>query len=267
MAETRDTALRSALAMLLTPLVRILLRNGISHRVFSDIAKKIYVDVADNDFALPGCRQTTSRVAVLTGINRKEVARLQCIKSPVDVSLPQHYNRAVRVISAWSNNPRFKANGRPASLSLDGDNSFTTLVRQYSGDMPVQAVLSELLRTDVVKRLKNGKLRLMRRAYIPTDDLLEKIQILGDDTRNLISTIDHNLQHDTDLRFQREVTFDDFPVDAIEEFRASSARQAQSMLERHYTSLRDAASKSSTVERRRVGVGIYYFELPGEDQP
>ena len=38
------------------------------------------------------------------------------------------------------------------------------------------------------------------------------------------------------------------------------------MLERHYRSLRDAASKSSTVERRRVGVGIYYFELPGENQ-
>ena len=132
--------------------------------------------------------------------------------------------------------------------------------------MPVQAVLSELLRTDVVKRLKDGRLRLMRRAYVPTDDLLEKIQILGDDARNLISTIDHNLQHDTDLRFQREVTFDDFPVEAIAEFRAKSARQAQSMLERHYRSLRDAASKSSTVERRRVGVGIYYFELPGENQ-
>ena len=254
--------------MLLRPLVRILLRNGISHRVFSDIAKQAYVDVTtrDPDFAISGRKQTTSRIAVLTGINRKEVARLQSAEGLVDVDAPRHFNRAIRVISAWATDPRFLSSGRPANLELEGPDSFTALVRDHSGDVPVQAVLAELLRVNAVQRLRNGKLRLTRKAYVPSDDAQEKIQILGDDVRNLISTIDHNLQRDTDLRFQREVSYDEFPLEAIEEFRAMSAKRSQALLEQHYTWLKDRAGQTSATDQRRVGVGIYYFEISDEDQ-
>jgi hypothetical protein len=267
-ARTIDSALRSALATLLKPLVRVLLRNGISHRVFSDIAKHVYVDVAsrDPDFAISGRKQTTSRIAVLTGINRKEVARLQSADSPIDVNAPQHFNRAIRVISAWTTDTRFLSRGRPASLELEGRNSFSELVRDYSGDMPVQAVLAELLRVGAVQRLRNGKLRLTRRAYVPSGEPEEKIQILGDDVRNLISTIDHNLENDADLRFQREVSYDEFPLESIEEFKAMSAERSQALLEQHYTWLKERAGKTSGDDRRRVGVGIYYFEISDEDQ-
>ena len=266
--RSTDNALRSALATLLKPLVRILLRNGISHRIFSDIAKQAYVDVAtrDPDFMISGRKQTTSRIAILTGINRKEVARLQTVENVVDTNAPQHFNRAIRVISAWSSDPRFLSRGRPASLEVEGPDSFTSLVREYSGDVPVQALLRELLRVDAVQRLRNGKVRLTRRAYVPSDDPLEKIQILGDDVRNLISTIDHNLQQDVDLRFQREVSYDEFPREAVEQFRAMSARRSQALLEQHFTWLKQRAEKSSGEDRCRVGVGIYYFEISDEDQ-
>lgn len=266
--SSTDNAIRSALGMLLKPLVRILLRHGISHRVFSDIAKQSYVDVAtrDPDFTITGRKQTTSRIAVLTGINRKEVARLQNADSVVDVNAPRHFNRAIRVVSAWATDPRFLSRGRPASLEIEGPDSFTSLVHDYSGDVPVQAVLAELLRVDAVQRLQNGKLRLTRKAYVPSDDTQEKIQILGDDVRNLISTIDHNLQQEVDLHFQREVTYDEFPLEAIEDFRAMSARRSQALLEQHYTWLKDRAGEPSGDDRRRVGVGIYYFEISDEDQ-
>ena len=72
----------AALLKLLRPLVRILLRNGVSHRTFAEIAKWGYVDVAHQEFGLEGRKQSISRVSVLTGLSRKEVMRVRNLHDP-----------------------------------------------------------------------------------------------------------------------------------------------------------------------------------------
>ena len=57
-------------------LVRTLLRNGISYGEFDQVARKYFVDVAYRDLAPAGKKQTVSNVAILTGLNRKEVKKL-----------------------------------------------------------------------------------------------------------------------------------------------------------------------------------------------
>jgi len=46
-------AISAAVTNLLRPLVRLLLRNGIPYRTFSDIAKRVYVEVATEEFRIP----------------------------------------------------------------------------------------------------------------------------------------------------------------------------------------------------------------------
>ncbi|MGD8262400.1 MAG: DUF6502 family protein, partial [Desulfobacterales bacterium] len=58
-----------AVLKLLRPLIRILLRNGVSYGTFSDLAKWIYIDVASKEFGIKGRKQSTSRVAVITGLS------------------------------------------------------------------------------------------------------------------------------------------------------------------------------------------------------
>lgn len=48
----------------------------ISHRTFSDLAKRVYVQVAADEFRIHGRKQTVSRIAILTGRTRKDVQRL-----------------------------------------------------------------------------------------------------------------------------------------------------------------------------------------------
>ncbi len=69
-------ALLAAYRHLLTPLVRILLRNGISYLEFAEVARQVFVDVAGRDFTLPKRKISLSRIAIMTGLSRKEVARL-----------------------------------------------------------------------------------------------------------------------------------------------------------------------------------------------
>ena len=76
-------ALSAATLRLLRPLVRILLRNNVSHRTFAELAKVAYVEVANAEFGIVGKKQTVSRIAILSGLTRKEVQRLLA-QTPAD---------------------------------------------------------------------------------------------------------------------------------------------------------------------------------------
>jgi hypothetical protein len=113
-----DNALVAAIFRLVWPLARLLLRYGIPMSLTVNVVKQVYVEVAWQEFGLPGRKQTTSRVAILTGLSRKEVARLRRLQRWDDHEVIQQYNRAARVISAWVRDTEFHdACGQPA-LSL-----------------------------------------------------------------------------------------------------------------------------------------------------
>src|SRR3546814_18294186 len=60
----------------LNPLIRILIRNGVTATETGDHIRQVFVDAATGDeFQLPGRRLSDKRVAILTGLSRKEVAR------------------------------------------------------------------------------------------------------------------------------------------------------------------------------------------------
>ena len=94
-------AIATALCTLLRPLVRMLLRHNIPFPTFVELAKWVYTDVATRECQLPGKKQTVSRVALLTGLTRKEVLRLHRQSSPIDQQVLERHHRATRVISGW----------------------------------------------------------------------------------------------------------------------------------------------------------------------
>lgn len=265
MTQKVTKALSAAILRMLRPLVRLLLRHGISYGTFADLAKWVYVDVADKEFNVPGRKQTVSRVSVLTGLSRKEVARIQAIETPDDEAVVQQYNRAARVISGWLRDAQFNdKQGDPAVLPLEGKNSFAELVKAYSGDMPARAILDELVRVKAVE-LTDSSVKLLTHAYVPADGEEEKLHILGTDVALLIDTIDHNLENiEEKPHFQRKVAYDNLPEEILPELRELSSEKAQALLEeldRHLVKHdRDSNPESKGSGRKRAGLGIYYFE-------
>ena len=259
--------LQAAVVRLLKPLVRILLRNGIPCGVFEELARWTYVDVAFQESSLPGRKLTDSRVAIITGLSRKEVSRLKSIEAPEDNEAAERFNRAARVISGWTRDPRFlDIHGQPARLTLqEGEFSFGELVKAYGGDVPTRAVFDELLRVGSITPSDDGSIELSQRAYVPNTGLSEKIEILGTDVSDLINTIDHNIDSSGEPKwFQRKVAYDNIPAEAAASFQVESAEQAQKLLEEFDRFLaaqdRDLNPKRTGTGRKRVGIGIYYFE-------
>lgn len=256
-------ALSAAVIALLRPLVKILLSNGIAYGTFAELARKVYVDVAFDEMDTAG-RPTVSSVSALTGLTRKETKRLRELSNLIGEQSGDRYNRAIRVISGWSNNPRFQdSKGQPALLPLEGEDiSFASLVRDYSGDIPVSAML-KVLESAACISVDNKQVKLIRDAYIPQGAPIEKIRILGSDVAELIATIEHNLNAPTEqLLFQRKVSNTAIKPEAIAAFKKYSAKKSQALLEDFYRWLaKHEVEPDSTNERGQyVAVGIYYTE-------
>ena len=267
MQASKHHILSAAVARILKPLIRMLLRSGVSYGTFADIAKRQYIEVALNEFSIEGRKQSVSRVSVITGLTRKEVRRLIGLDQAQEDQISDRYNRAARVVAGWRRDEDFlDRQGNPMDLFISGDaKSFQGLVRRYSGDIPYRAVLDELDAAGSVERLDEDRVRLIHRAYLPKADESMKLHILGVDTALLIDTIDHNLnmKHQPP-RFQRKVLYDNLPTEALPEFRRLSSKAGQALLEKLDKWLsghdRDVNPKAAGTGRNTVGVGIYYFE-------
>jgi hypothetical protein len=258
-------ALDAALMHLLRPLMRLMLRHSVPFSAFEELAKRVYVDVAMNDFALPGKKPSISRAAILTGLTRKDVQRLVTPSDDAGSAPEERYNRAARVLTGWIRDPDFlNGDGQPRPLDIEGDAGFAALVRRHSGDVPARAVLDELLRVGAVVQHPGGRLEPVARAYVPRQGEAEKLDILGTDVAALIDTIDHNLQHGaTDPRFQRKVSYRSIAAEHLPAFRKLSASHAQSLLEKLDRWLADhdnVGPDDTHIPRAQVGLGIYYME-------
>ena len=276
MTDRDANALTAALRRLLRPLVRILLRNGVSLGDFTEHAKKVYVDVATDEFSVAGRKPSISRTALLTGLTRKEVSRLSQLDARHLEAGTVRYNRAARVISGWVRDPDFAdAAGEPTTLEFDeGKHSFSELVRRYGADVPARAVLDELSRVGAIQQQHNGKVTLLPNAYVPSSDQDEKLAILGNDVAELIATIDHNIRRPEAPFFQRKVSYDRLPAEFVERLREAAATQAQLLLEQFdremsahdLDSSETADSPMGTGEQRLASIGIYYFESRFDDE-
>ena len=252
---------------LLLPLTEILLSKGVTYNEMSQILKQVYVFVTEQNLLKTEGKATTSRIAIITGLTRKDVATLR--KMPLEAeSVSAKYNRATRVINGWQEDEEFcTAGGFPAVLAINGkDKSFELLVSRYSGDMTSKAMLDELVSTDTIEIIEGKYVSLQRQVYLPIGDEDEVMSILGVDASLLIKTIGHNMVSQKDnLRFQRKVCYDNLPSECLVPFQEMLGEDCQAVLEKSNNWLRqydrDAnPSANAGTGKKRAGIGIYYFE-------
>ncbi|MFO0767572.1 MAG: DUF6502 family protein [Nitrospiraceae bacterium] len=113
-------ALSAAIGHPLRPLVRILLRNNVSHRTFAELAKRVYVEVANTEFGIAGKKQLYRELRILSGLMRKEVQRL--MMPPADSnSIPdEEYHRASRAVTGRIRDLHFEMEASLSSSGMDG---------------------------------------------------------------------------------------------------------------------------------------------------
>jgi hypothetical protein len=269
--ESARRALLRAARAILQPLVRQLISHGVTYPVFSRLAKEVYIDIGTSHFTLPFKKQTDSRVALVTGITRKEIGQVRRGQARRrGEALELDNTLAARAVGRWLGGPPYTGDdGTPRTLAYEaaGAASFTDLITELGGDIPPRAVLDELLRLGAVKMSPRGDVRLTTPAFVPTQGVEEKLAMLGSDAAELIEVIAHNIDRPSAEAFlQRKVFYDNLGADALPEVRGrvralgSDFAQAVNHVLASYD--RDRNPSAPAGARTRAVVAVYYFDAP-----
>jgi len=266
----------AAVRRLLRPIVRESIAAGLTYPLFARLLKELFVDVAEEDFALSFKRQTDSRLAIVTGLSRKEISQTRRGRAPAAAGAPIEESTVTHVIGRWMAGPPYATpDGIARRLRYESndprDPTFARLVHEVGIDVPVRAVLDELLHIGSVALRHDGEVELRREVHIPVADAEGKLELLGADPAELFSTIVHNIEHADLPWLQRKVSYDNIGADALAALR-EEARQAGLDFVRRANALlasydRDRHHDAPGGRRVRVALGVYYFEEPSDREP
>jgi len=262
--------LRRALSQMFKPLVRLLIAQGVTHAEFSETIKEVYVETALRHFETGG-RINKSRIAILTGLTRKEV------KNVVDRTMEsgfqeRTYSRPERVLSGWYSDPGFNGPyGIPLELpyesDVSGERSFIELVKQYSGDMAPRQMLRELLESGSVIEV-DGRYKATRRTHIYSALSPSFIKRLGEVGYRVFSTAAKNIDKEQggSSYFDRMVFADEgCTEEMIEEFDSYIKPRGQEFLEE--LDVWFSSNKDKRVSGKRVfNTGLYMVHYVVNDE-
>ncbi len=198
MQEKLKQRVLDAFLLVMRPIVRILLRYGIGYHEFAEVTKTAFVDVASSDFGLRGRPTNISRVAVMTGLTRKEVRRVRDKISAGDSSISVKTTPFAQVLHHWHAQPEFTdTSGSPKALPFSaGNDSFSALVRKFGGDIPAGAMRTEMKRVGVVQEDDSGRLSVVNRYFKSESDHETLVTILVHGVYSLLSNVAHNTDPD-----------------------------------------------------------------------
>ncbi|ANO51481.1 DUF6502 family protein [Woeseia oceani] len=275
MTDSVKTGLLAAYAKLLRPLVRILLRHGITYAELSEVVKTVFVEIAAQEFRVPGKKMSKARIAIVTGLTRKEVQRLSSIGAEGRFATKTNMSRIGRVLSGWHTDPDFTGPyGMPLELRYDSDNAddvtFVRLVQRFSGDMTPRAMLDELIRVGAVVETDQNWFKVIRREYVPNLLAPNFLERVGTGIHNFVHTIETNMQKEGPGkgRFERSV----WRPGGIKKadlgiFNQFVRDRCQALLDDidNWLSKLEAPDEGKGDEVVQTGVGIYHYVVHDEN--
>ncbi len=167
---TPDDPLTLALARIFRPLIRFCIARGVRFPTLIEQLKGLYVSAAEEGFSLTGKRMTDSRLALLTGLQRKDIKMLRGVSAP----LAPLAGPLPRIVALWSSDARYQDSaGEPRPLpraAEPGALSFETLVAEVSRDLHARTILDELRRLSMIAEHPTGGIvSLIRTSMVPED--------------------------------------------------------------------------------------------------
>lgn len=263
MASGAQRSTLTACRTWLRPVARWLLRSGVTYKEFAELARNVFVTTATEEFGIRGRPTNVSRVALLTGLARRDVRREQLAAQAPASQAEDALNHATRVLSGWHLDADFiDQNGQPRVLPADGEGAtFANLLRRYAGDIPATALVKELVKSSSVARLDDGSYRVLRRYYMPRPMDDRSVERAGSVLADLVATVEHNLsrQPDEPSRFEGRAQNRHVDPRHLPAFRAFLEREGQGFLERvdDWLATHEAAADSADAPRIRLGVGVF----------
>ena len=263
------------LESMLGPIVRLTLYCGLGHSEFAAALRRVFIEVASQEFGVRGRPANIAKVSAKTGLPRKAIHRHRAQIGGKEWTPDDEISPLNTVIHYWRFDERFCSRpGQPRDLQFEGSNSFTTLVRSWVGDIPVSTIRQELIREGIALQNEQGDLSLVQDYSFPES-------LDADFLRNAAFNLKHHAEtlfHNANLidagkgsasyliksgRFERIAWTRRLNQQAMEQLRLwvrSEGAQFIHEADEYMTQLEDVVSDGSSPENLVGGVGLYFFQ-------
>jgi hypothetical protein len=271
-ATPTSAAVLQQIALVLHPMVKLLLAHGVAYPQLAETLKGIFVEVAQRETEPGARRMTDSKLAVTTGIHRKDIKRLRAAEvQPVPgVSIGNApANLTSAVVTRWLSNPGYcDKDGIPKTLHRRGDKapSFEMLVKSISTDVHSRTVLNELNRLDLIEA-SNDSIRLRVDAFVPKSDFAQMLGYMGANLHDHAAAAVRNMLGTQPAFLEQSIYSEAIHADAIDEL-AVLARQHWTHILKEFVPqvARHEPDESGAKEevrnptqRARIRIGMYFY--------
>jgi hypothetical protein len=249
----------------LRPIVRFLLRNGVTWNEFKELSKDMYVEVARQEYGIQGRPTNNARVAVITGLSRREVARVRdkLLEGDPSPDLRQG-NRISKILTGWHVDPEFlDAEGQPVTLPATGPaRSLSSLLKRYAGDLPHVALRKEMLNLGLISEGSDGRLKVLQRDYVYTTLDPEIVRQMSVALHDHATTLEHNLnpERKKPIRFERMADNARISSRSAKTFMKLVENRGMEFLQEidAWLSTHETVESNGDTDRSvRLGVGVY----------
>jgi Family of unknown function (DUF6502) len=163
--STPSSIILNACLVLIAPLIRLMVKHGITYTMFTSALKSSFITAAISELENENKAKTDSAVSLLSGVHRRDVRNLTRFADTAPKPLRAPISTSAQLVARWmSDQDYLDGNDKPLLLARTGAvKSFDSLAIAISSDVRPRALLDDLVRlglvletADTVELLSNG---------------------------------------------------------------------------------------------------------------
>jgi hypothetical protein len=274
MTESYRAQLVHTLRSVLRPLARILFRAGVRFDEFVELLRGIYVEITIRDAQEAEQKISTGRIAILSGIAKRDVERLVASDEWLRIPKPTNAAALAAVLHRWHTDSTFLGPyGVPLELPLTGQGgrNFSDLVAGSPIPIDAASAYEHLLIAKMIAKSGDTHVKVLSRSYVMPEPLSSAmLEHFGSAMTNLASTLDFNMTPaQKSKRLERSVFPDDgLPDELRAEFDQFVRERAQELISDVDDWLAAAARRSiqHPDKRTNTGVSVFQYVTPPEQR-
>lgn len=236
MADSARAHLIFSFRKVLRPLIKILIRAGVTYDEFREVIKGAYVETAVRDGVGQPGPITRERVATFTGVPGGDVDRF--IDDPSLLAPPDATNADViaEVLHIWNTDPNYLG---PYGIPLEIDFELTPgrnlsdLIYRADPTVDPLVILEEMVESEMISQVGDRYFKAASRSYLFADIMSPKaLEYFGRVMADLAHTLEYNMAVTGERkRLQRSVFPEGgIPLEVLPEFEEILKDRAQALL-------------------------------------
>jgi hypothetical protein len=238
---------------LLAPLARLFVTRG---ERFADIAERLKGHYVQAALEVEADKATDSRLSLVTGLSRREVARLRAFEAR-----PPKPNPLTRLVALWQTHPEYR--DTPVLPRTGPAPSFEALARLVLQDVHPRTLLDTLLKTGTVEE-KDGTLRLAKTAFVPASGSDEQVSYLVENVGDHMQAALENVLSDSRPHFERALHMTDLTPDQIDSLARAYEDGQMQLLRSLQARAEEMKAQDKGTMRMRIG-GFFYRKGKPDD--